>query len=280
MYHYLVILLQLLLFSSLNAEDLSAKSLSTPLSFHEEVSLKAQERAEEFCKNKSVSLEEYPYYATITSTNCVAWWSYPVYGAIISDRYVLTATRQDSLWKRKGCTFKVKVGSDITDSHVIEHEARIIIDGDITLFKLESPIKFGRRAQKIELAGESPQSKESALITIFDKDHLESTEVYAYNVTVLSDRDCMRLISDQLPSDIERCTGSLWIKFPQIMIDAPLYPFCSLGRYEAMIDRHGKLAGIENHKAAFGLGREMKIDSLLDIARYRVDIEKHTGIKI
>ncbi|KAJ8682500.1 hypothetical protein QAD02_018292 [Eretmocerus hayati] len=275
MYYIHIISLQILIF--ILSETQSILPGIIKLSEKEK---EAATRAEEFCKNKSVSLEEHPYYATITSTNCVAWRSRPIYGAIISDRYILTATLQDSLWKRDGCEFKAKVGSDTTDSHVIEHEARMIIDGDITLFKLESPIKFGRRAQKIELAGESPKSKESALITVFGEDILESTKVYAYNVTVLSDRDCMRLISDRLPSDIETCKGSLWIDFPQIIIDAPPYPTCSWGRYEAMIDRHGKLAGIENYKASFGLERGRKIDSLLDIARYRIDIKKHTGIKI
>ncbi|KAJ8682498.1 hypothetical protein QAD02_018290 [Eretmocerus hayati] len=226
MYHHLVILLQLLLFSSLNAEDWSAKSLSTPLSFYEEMFLKAkdesrQEHAEK-CKNiKASGIEEYPYHAMINMI-CVEETDGKnhtihipsIHGFIIAQNYILGDPDMflARLFRESGvnCDYSVEFLKD----HSV-HKAELVQSGWLSLFKLQDSNDGKSQIQSVKLveAGEEPKPGDNVTIVVLFNDTAGNFGVKKIeNITLTGLDRCSAFMDDKAVPN-EECLKSLWIDF-------------------------------------------------------------------
>ncbi|KAJ8683949.1 hypothetical protein QAD02_019741 [Eretmocerus hayati] len=253
------------------------------------------------------SLQEHPYHAIIASGFCPNWGTIPKSGVIISDQYVITASGNIP----GICApfdFSVEVGADSDDNSIVRHIADVIEDDEITIFQLRTPIKFGRRAQPIQMVktGEGPKSGDRVIITTLTDKPLDSTDknVQTFEVTVLNEQDCMRSKSNQGAQSVENCQGSLWYNRSEPVTRVSSQSACTLyprhcfwrdiprnsshnatytacphpRRIPFLVNTNGKLVGIRNYKEELDLDQNENIDSFLDVASYRDTIRNLTSI--
>ncbi|KAJ8682545.1 hypothetical protein QAD02_018337 [Eretmocerus hayati] len=231
------------------------------------------------CWNSSVSIEKYPYHASI-AFNCNGHEIQSHFGVIISDHYILAATYSPPWVKSENHLPIVYVGSDEHGNGGTVHKAILITIGlhrELSLFKLRNPITFGPRAQPIHLVktGNGTKTKDVVTLTAVQQIPFVSLnrKVTETNVTVIGEEECRSLLSKSRPNDVSQCKGYLWVYHPLLN--------CSVWN-KSVLTLRGQLAAIEIPYNSMRIhdtdSGSRTIDRYLDIAHYRALIRDRTGI--
>ncbi|KAJ8682441.1 hypothetical protein QAD02_018233 [Eretmocerus hayati] len=232
------------------------------------------------CPRKISSTDAYPYFAIIKYVTH-SGLKFNTVGVIISDQYVLT---ESTIFMNFGCeeyghicNFTVITGANAQGENGSEHRADRIKIGnhkEITLLKLHERIKFGPRAQPVEMATRKPNVEERVgyYSWVEDGHPRRPIGILSDNITLISDSKCRKLVSHSSDSRV------IFQIYPSILCTYPFKDLCPSHELSMLINNEKELVGIgrkvyENSHSSHAL-----MNIYHDISQYRTTIGNHMEI--
>ncbi|KAJ8688235.1 hypothetical protein QAD02_024030 [Eretmocerus hayati] len=233
------------------------------------------------CLDVSVSVQKYPYHASILAHECeiypYSWWAD---GVIISDRYVLTTG--DKFLPQNKCNYTVWVNSDTQD--LVPHRAELQkIDNIVPetfLLRVDELIEFGPQASPIGLMKKKVESGERAILTkliVGDKSR-KVRKIFETNATVIDEQDCKNML-EQNGRFNRLSSGSFCTELPPEECSYPL---------GSPLVMAGQLIGLLNDDTLFRVKKPTQstykdnfrcFNMYLNITHHRAIIKEHIALR-